>query len=901
MLGPVEARGPESAIAFGGERARSLLACLLLNAGRVVSVEQLIDAVWDDQPPAGARIQVQNRVSTLRNRLREGGLGDEVILRHSPGYLLRLDDIPFDLAAFDAGVARAEELGAAGRIADASAELATALELWHGPALSGLDTAYLRTAAQNLEERHLRALETRFGWELDLGRPTEVVDDLAMLVDQHPFRERFVELLMLALTGAGRRSEAVDAYQNLRKRLAAELGLDPGVAVQRVFRTVLNGPVTASGNRRPAPAQLPADLPFAGRTQQLGELDALLSARSCVVITGTAGVGKSALAVHWARRVASRFPDGQLYVGLRGFSTRGQPLPAEEALLGFLDALEVPPEDIPATHQGRIGLYRSLLAGRRMLILLDDAHDADQVRDLLPGAPGSLAVVTSRDPLAGLVVSEGAAQLALRLLDPAEARVLLAQRIGADRLDAEPSAVSALIEECSRLPLALAVAAARAASSTSLASYVDRLRAARGTLDAFAMSDRATDVRGVFALSYRTLSPDAARLFRLLHLRIGGSISAAAASALHRSSLDELVDAHLVSRIGDDHYTTHDLLHVYAGELARETDTEADRTAAWHRLLDHYLHSAAAADRMIFPARQRIDLGPPADECGPEEFATDTGATAWFAREYPVLLEAVRLAAETGEFRRAWELAWALTTYLMRSGHWHEWAGAHRIGLTAAQRGDDLAAQARSHRDLANASIRLRSYDAARANLQAALDIYEQTGDLDAMGRTFGGMGWVEERVERYPEALALAERKLELVTRAGLTGQLPGAYNNLGWYKALVGEYEEAIDLCKRGLELYLAQDDKFGETYTRSSLGYALLHAGRHDEAITQYRTAIDLGVELGDKSAQGDGLHRLGDAHAAAGRTTAARENWRRALSVLDEIDPKEAETVRGKLAF
>ncbi|GIM77031.1 SARP family transcriptional regulator [Winogradskya consettensis] len=899
MLGPVEARGPESAIAFGGERARSLLACLLLNAGRVVSVEQLIDAVWDDQPPAGARIQVQNRVSTLRNRLREGGLGDEVILRRSPGYLLRLDAIPFDLAAFDAGVARAEELGAAGRIADASAELAAALELWHGPALSGLDTAYLRAAAQNLEERHLRALETRFGWELDLGRPTEVVDELTVLVDQHPFRERFVELLMLALTGAGRRSEAVDAYQNLRKRLAAELGLDPGVAVQRVFRAVLNGPVTVSGNRRPAPAQLPADLPFAGRTRQLDELDALLGARSCVVITGTAGVGKSALAVHWARRVASRFPDGQLYVGLRGFSTRGQPLPAEEALLGFLDALEVPPEDIPATHQARIGLYRSLLAGRRMLILLDDAHDADQVRDLLPGAPGSLAVVTSRDPLAGLVVSEGAAQLALRLLDPAEARVLLAQRIGADRLDEEPSAVSALIEECSRLPLALAVAAARAASSTSLASYVDRLRAARGTLDAFTMSDRATDVRGVFALSYRTLSPDAARLFRLLHLRIGGAISTAAVAALHAGQLDELVDAQLVSRVGDEHYTTHDLLHAYAGELAREIDTEPDRTAAWHRLLDHYLHSAAAADRMIYPARPPIELGTPADASRPEQFATDTAAMAWFATEYQAAIEAVRLAAETGEHRRSSDLAWTLSTYLSRSGHWNEWYAVHRTGLAAAQQAGDLPAQARSLRDMANACVRLRRYDDARESLLPALAIYEQLGDLDAQGRCFGQLAWIEEREGRYDVALELAQRKLELVTRAGLTGQLAGAYNNLGWAQALAGDFEAAIANCVRGVELFAAQDDKFGETYARDSLAYALQHSGRHAAAIAEHRRVHEMSVELGDRYQQGTTLHRLGDTYAAAGQTDAARDSWRQALTILDEVDLKDASVVREKL--
>jgi DNA-binding SARP family transcriptional activator len=913
VLGTVEARDEHGTIAIGGVRARCLLACLLLNAGRVVGVDRLVDAVWDDRPPAGARIQVQNRISTLRTRLRAGGLGADLIVRQSPGYLLRLDGVRFDLHDFDAAVARADRLSAAGRLADARDALRSAVDLWHGPALSGLDTAVLRTAAGHLEERRLQALEGRLRADLELGRHPDVVAELDLLVRQHPYRESLVDLLMRALAGNGRRSAAVDVYHRLRKQLAEELGIDPGQAVQTTFRAVLQSAPEQPRRRATVPAQLPADIPFAGRAAELATLDAVLPGapghRGTVVLTGTAGVGKSALAVHWAHRVAGRFPDGQLYLSLRGFSPYGQPMATDEAVRTLLDALDAPARDVPVGLPAQIGMYRSLMAGRRMLVVLDDARDADQVRQLLPGSPGCQTVVTSRDSLSGLAVTEGARLVRLDTLTGGEARTLLAQRIGPGPVAAEPEAVAAIVAECSSLPLALAVAAARIAVGPDrpLATFAERLRAGRGTLDAFTGPDRPSDVRVVFSLSYRELSPGAARLFRLLHLRLGGRIATPAVASLAGVDRDEaaallaeLAAANLVTRRHPDHVTTHDLLHSYAGELSAVADPDADRQAAWLRLLDHLTLSALAADHVIFPRRRLLDLAERRPGVIVERFADDGAAHAWFRREVPVLLEAVSAAAARGQDEHAWKLAWALTTYLNRTGHWPEWVRAQRAGLAAAVRSGDPAGVAHSHRDLANALTRVREYDAARRHMRQALEHYDALGDRVEQSSCYGNLAWIEERDGRYAEALAHARTRLSLVETHGIAAHAGSALNLVGWCHALAGDHEQAITFCRQGLPHFQQAGDRYGEAHGWDSLGYAAQHLRRHDEALEHYRRAVALCTEIGERYLAGQVLTRIGDTHSAAGRPDAARAAWRRALAVFEEIDPRDAAAVRAKLA-
>ncbi|GAA0909967.1 tetratricopeptide repeat protein [Virgisporangium aurantiacum] len=667
----------------------------------------------------------------------------------------------------------------------------------------------------------------------------------------------------------------------------------------------------ASG--RPVPCQLPADLPFAGRSDHLKTLNTLLpdraSPRSAVVITGTAGVGKSALAIHWSRRSASQFPDGQLYVNLRGFSPDGRPVEPDGALRTFLDALHVRADDMPSELQARIGLYRSLLADRRMLVLLDNARDAEQVRPLLPAADGCLAVVTSRDPMNGLAVTDGAHLLQLDLLDHDEAREVLTQRIGEQRVDAEPDAAQAIIDECSGLPLALAIAAARVCGhrNPSLAYLADELRSARGTLEAFSGRDRASDLRAIFSLSYRALSADAARVFRLFQLQVGESVSTAALAAAAafplaeaRRLLDVLVDANLVREHEPARYTTHDLLRAYAGELVGDGDCASESDAAVRRLLDYHLHSAYAADRQIYPHRLAISPDEPTEETARERFIDDGAATAWFAKEITTLLDAVELAASRGLDLHTWHLAWCLTTYLNRAGRWHEWFHVQTIALAAADRLGDLARRAYSHRDLAQSAIRLRRYEQARVQMRQALSLYEQAGDVIEQARCHGGMAWGEEQAGRFAEALAHAQAKLMLIPFGEDAAQTGSALNTVGWYHALLGDHEPALRLCRQGLQYFQTAGDLHGEAYTWESLGYIEQHLRNYQTAIEHYRRALTLCDKIGERYLGAKVSARLGEAYHAVGDADGARRAWRAALDTFDEIDSREAAATRATMA-
>jgi hypothetical protein len=449
----------------------------------------------------------------------------------------------------------------------------------------------------------------------------------------------------------------------------------------------------------------------------LSELDALLGTPgppTAVVISaidGTAGIGKTALAVHWAHRVAGQFPDGQLYVNLRGFDPDGPVLTPDKAIRGFLDALQVDPHRVPSTLDAQAALFRSLLTGRRMLIVLDNARDSDQVRHLLPGTRGCLVLVTSRNLLTGLLATHGAHPLTLDLLSDGEARDLLIQRLGAARVTAEPEAVDQLVATCARLPLALAIVAARAQrTGFALAALAAELRDAGHGLDALDTGDPASQVRAVFSWSYTTLSAPAARLFRLLGLHPGPDIDAAAAAGLTarplpetRRLLTELTRVNLLTEHLPGRYTFHDLLRAYATEQTHAVDTDHQRRAATTRLLDHYLHTSNMAERLLNPTKEAVDLLPAQPGVTPHQLADRQQALDWFTIERPVLLAAVEHAAATGLDTHAWQLPWTMWTFLNRQGHWHDWAAAGRVAVAAAKRVADLPTQARAHRALADA------------------------------------------------------------------------------------------------------------------------------------------------------------------------------------------------------
>lgn len=667
--------------------------------------------------------------------------------------------------------------------------------------------------------------------------------------------------------------------------------------------------VPAPRGERAPERVIPRGLPpqvrgFVGRGS---ELAALATAAGPVVLTGPAGIGKTSLAVAWAHGAAPRFPDGQLYVDLRGFEPSGAVMTPDEAVRGFLAALGVPPDRVPGQPDARIGLYRSLLAERAVLVVLDNARDADQVRPLLPGGPRCLAVVTSRSRLAGLVVAHGAQVLNLALLSADEAVELLAERIGAARLRAEPGAAEEIAGACARLPLALSIVACRAALQPALAlrELAAELRDAPGELDVLRTGDGATDLRAVFSWSHRALGADAARLLRLLGLTTGGDIALRAVACLAGTEtgpagqvLAELVDAGLLSEHQPGRYALHDLVRAYAAELARELDPD-ERRQAGHRLLDHYLHTAHRAAVLLHPPFCDIAPVPPVPGAATVDLADAAAADAWFDVEHPVLLAAIRAAAATGFGRHAWQLAWALSGYLDRRARWPEWHETQELVLQAALRDGDLTGQAHAHRDLARACSRLGRHDEAYGLLKQALDDFTDLGDRDGLAQTHLNLGQSLERSARHREALEQSRRALELFTASGNTAGQAYTLNAVGWQLGLLGEYREAVSHCERALDRLRRVGDAQGEADTLDSLGYAHHHLGEYPAAVTYYERALGMFRALGDRFGAASTLQNLADSHAALGDHAAERTALEEAWAILDRVGHDHAQVVRARL--
>jgi DNA-binding SARP family transcriptional activator/tetratricopeptide (TPR) repeat protein len=923
LLGPLLVRGGAGQIEVPAAKQRAVLAALALRAGQVVSFDALAEAVWDDAPPPGARVTVRNYVLRLRQLL--GPAGGRIVTR-DPGYVLDTGAADVDVLAFGRMYRDGGAAVRAGAWAAAAEVLREALALWRGAPLADVPAPVLyREWADRLEQERLHAVEWRIGAQLHLGAHGEVLGELERLVAEHPLREQVHGLLMLALYRVGRPGDALAAYQHARRLLVDELGVEPGDELRRLQQQVLardpalTAPVPAVVPGQPrapvVPRQLPAAVAhFAGRAGELkllaGQLDNPGAGETVVIsaIGGTAGVGKTALAVHFAHQMSGRFPDGQLYANLRGFGPSGPPLAPVQAIRGFLDALRVPPEAIPADVDAQAGLYRSLTAGKRMLVLLDNARDAAQVRPLLPGSAGCLVVVTSRNQLTGLAAGHGARLLTLGLLTDTEAGELLAGRLGAERAAAEPEAAAELVRLCAGLPLAVAIAAARAAARPAhpLAALAAELRGADSRLDALDTGEPAGSVRAVFSWSYQQLSPAAARLFRLFGIHPGPDISAPGAASLTgaglpgaRQLLAELARAHLVTEHAPGRYTCHDLLRAYAAELTGDLDSDAERRAATHRTLDHYLHTAHAAVLLLNPISMPLALDPPQAGAAPERLTGHQQALAWFDAEHHVLLAAVALAAGTGFDRHAWQLPWAMADFLDRRGHWHDWAAVQRTALDAATRLGDTAGEGTARRLLASACASLADYDQARDHLKACLGLYRQLGDRAEEARVHQTLSWVFDRQARYADALGHAEHAQSLYEDIGDQAGRAAALNIIGWCHALLGDYPRARAICQRALDLNRELGDRHGEAHSWDSIGYAEHHLGRPAEATAHYQRALGLFSELGDSFDQAEVLTHLGDTHHASGEIEAARTRWRAAMVILDGLHHPDAAKLRAKL--
>jgi DNA-binding SARP family transcriptional activator/tetratricopeptide (TPR) repeat protein len=916
LLGPVEVLAAGQPVAITQPGLRALLALLALSANRVVSESALIDGLWRDEAVRPREGNLHAQVYQLRRRLTamEPGRTSSRLVTKPPGYQLGLGPEESDLSRFTGLVARGRAAARGGDTEAAISALGEALALWRGPALADVADITDRLAAEAaaLDEQRLAVQADHADAALAAGRHAELAVDLGPLVAQHPLRERLRRQLMLALYRSGRQADALACYQAGWRVLRAELGVEPGPELKDLQDKILHADPSlaapSAGVRANVGPVVPRQMPagarhFVGRAPELKQLDALLSQEvpgGTVVITaisGIGGIGKTALALRWGHQVAAHFPDGQLYVNLRGYDPGGVPLTPAEAIRGFLDALGVPPTEIPESPDVQVALYRTILADRRMLIVLDNARNPDHVRPLLPASPGCLVIVTGRSAMTGLSITDGAVTIPLGLVSQAEAEELMAARLGPDRLAAEPEATAQLIELCGRLPLALAITAARAAAhpAAALASFAAQMSSEHDRLDAFDVGDATTSVRAVFSWSVGQLSDGAARLFRILGVHPGPDFTAAAASSLAglpaheaRRLLAELVGASLISEQVSGRYAFHDLLRAYAGEQVACAETASDRQAALRRLLDHYLYTARAAGALIFFEDLPLPELPALKDSAvtPERTNTTLGAISWFRAEHQVLVAAATHAEGFGAARYAWQIPCTMTQYFRAVGRTRDWASLDVVALRAAASLGDDGALGRVYFSLGTRSRITGACDDAIGYLRRSMSHFRAIDDLASQASVHLALSGVyRSRRELLPErapadvpiALSHAIDALDWFCSAGdRTGEARALTDLANHYLAL-GDLQTARAYCAKALQLNVEVGHMTGQVDSLDTLGRIHVGIGDHEQAIRYFLDALTTCGQAGFPVRPPHILENLGDAYLASGDAAAARATW------------------------
>lgn len=909
VLGPVRVRVGGSPVAVGGPKQRLLLAVLSCHAGRAVGTNRLIEALWGPRAPVSAADNLRLYVHRLRRVLGR----DRITGSAASGYVLQVSAEQVDAHRFASLVATGRETLSAGDPERALRLLGDALALWRDEPFADLaNEPALQDQATRLRELRLDALECRIEADLQVGNHAAVTGELTALVAEYPFRERLHAQLMLAYYRSGRQADALEVYRQARTILIEELGIEPGSGLRALQQAVLRRdpslddycpPPRVSAVASQVPAQLPAGVAdFVGRAAQLAQLDGLATtddvaaAVVIIAISGSAGVGKTALAVQWAHRVADRFPNGQLYVDLRGHDSSRSSLPAA-ALAAFVQALGVPAGQIPAGEPALAAMYRSALAGRRVLVVLDNAADAEQVRPLLPGGPGCLVLVTSRDALTGLTARDGARRLLLDALTEREATTLLDRMIGSDRVGAEPVAASALAQTCGHLPLALRIASAQLQDEPgrSLADYVAAIRRV-GALVALRISgEQALAVRPAFDESYRNLAPPAAELFRRLGLVPGPDFTAEAAAALTdrptaraATVLDRLVAVHLVDRRGPGRYALHDLLREYAQAQLVSAESAETQSSAKGRLFRWYLRRADAAGRLLFPDTLRL----PGSDLGGNGFANRAEALAWLDDERPNLIAAATAAASDPNQREvAWLVADALRRYSWIRSDAVGWLALAEAGLAAATAAGNLQGRASAELGLGLADIQAGQYGNGVTHLRRAISLSRRVGWDDCQAVSYGNLGIAHSElgqlrlaIDHFGKALAVNER---LDRRGGLATNL----GNLGLLQLRMGRFGPARDHLARALTLRSDGAGRGNRGVFLTGLGIANAHLGYIHEALDHLLESVTICAELGDISDQAEAECSLARIHAHLGRHDDAA-GW--ALAAIEHSQPSTPAT-------
>ncbi|MEU4801048.1 BTAD domain-containing putative transcriptional regulator [Actinosynnema sp. NPDC023587] len=918
VLGPLQVLADGRRLVIGRRGMRGLLAMLVLAANRVVPIDEIVDSLWADDPPATARTIVHGYVSRLRRMLDQADpAGSARILTTPPGYQLAVDPWRLDFH-------RARQLvaGARGKPAPIRAQLLReSLGLWRGQVLADVPGEPITT---DLEELRLAALEERVEAELELGRHLELVGELRQLVSEYPFRERLVGHIVRALYRSGQRADALEAYQRFHRRVVDELGIDPGPELRVLHEQVLrDDPALSSpGVAEPVapvpprpgvvvPAQLPAAASgFIGRDEELAWLDRLCDARdpgatTVAVVDGAPGIGKSELAVTWGHRRAGQFPDGLLFASLNGFAPDREPVEPAEVLARFLLALGVPSDGVPRDLDDRVGLYRSVLARRRVLVVLDDAWDPEQVRLLLPPGAGSVVLVTSRRRLESLVVSNGARVLTLDTLREEESVRLVDEVVGKPLSEQEPEAARRLAELCGNLPLALRIAAAKLVFSPewTVEALVARLSDDDARLRTLDLVDTGVGVARALAVSYRNLPPELAETFRAAGLVPGRWVSPHAIAALCRTDLGtaagrlaDLADAHLLVEQWRGGFVLHDLVRLYAREVLGD-ENPGGRTAALRRLMDHYLAACDHARRLIRPVDDGLDFA--SGEPTAPRPATSGQALSWFDKEWPNLIALVHGAAEAGLHQQVWQLVRLVHPYCVARLVGREWRAVAEFGLASARldgdrRGEMLVLHAMHAINLWTGAVRGTLPDAERAHR-----IAEELGEPRYLVMALDQMACTLSAEERNEEARAHYRRAVEMARRDGdLLGEAT-VLNNLAQVEQRLGELETAAQHQFQAMEIHHRTGNERSYVLALDNLAELYAELGLLSEAEENARQGVELARAGAMRFEEAFGRQVLGSVLAKRGEVVAAQAELAESLRLFERLGSPRAMFVRTAL--